>query len=359
MSFSSGIGSAEYMERRIPKNAKYQHVKTKLDTGCSLTKHMERMEEMKRNYKFRNDEIFKRLKVTTFAQLVLQVSSISCLNDGDDGDPSAPEELECFSERSDGSRSADLCSGECPREPSLTARSKLLRLINGVGELNLNSDDQRLREEEVVSSGAADTFYPDCPYLLLDVREREQYEQCHIISAHSFPIALLSRTMNPYAKEVLEYKNAAGKIIIVYDEDERIASQAATTMCQRGFENLFMLSGGLKVTVQKFPEGLTTGSAPASCLRSPKSPKGRGRSSAQQQQQQQQQPPAAAERRFRFTADELAKIQEQLDEILVHSNGSSRMSSRMSAGSSLSSAPSAHSSSARGGSRARSVRPWK
>lgn len=30
----------------------------------------------------------------------------------------------------------------------------------------------------------------------------------------------------------------------MYDEDERIASQAATTMCERGFENLFMLSGG-------------------------------------------------------------------------------------------------------------------
>ncbi len=39
-------------------------------------------------------------------------------------------------------------------------------------------------------------------------------------------------------------KNASGKIIILYDEDERIASQAATTMCERGFENLFMLSGG-------------------------------------------------------------------------------------------------------------------
>lgn len=99
-------------------------------------------------------------------------------------------------------------------------------------------------------------------------------------TAHSFPIAMLSRTMNPYTKEVLEYvswntssckhllvlltkpniikpisdftelnpltvqKNAAGKIIIVYDEDERIASQAATNMCQRGVENLFMLSGG-------------------------------------------------------------------------------------------------------------------
>lgn len=81
--------------------------------------------------------------------------------------------------------------------------------------------------------------------------------------------------MNPYTTEVLEYvsfnmiypfsilffidtmksssfhlnpqtwqKNTPGKIIIVYDEDERIASQAATAMCERGFENLFMLCGG-------------------------------------------------------------------------------------------------------------------
>ncbi|KAH0617196.1 hypothetical protein JD844_029016 [Phrynosoma platyrhinos] len=42
----------------------------------------------------------------------------------------------------------------------------------------------------------------------------------------------------------INQKNAHGKIIILYDDDERMASQAATTMCERGFENLFMLSGG-------------------------------------------------------------------------------------------------------------------
>lgn len=57
--------------------------------------------------------------------------------------------------------------------------------------MNLNSDDQRLREEEVVSSGSADASYPDCPYLLLDVREREQYEQCHIISGRWRSLSLL------------------------------------------------------------------------------------------------------------------------------------------------------------------------
>lgn len=49
----------------------------------------------------------------------------------------------------------------------------------------------------------------------------------------------LCGTLTPWAQ-----KNAHGKIIILYDDDERLASQAATTMCERGFENLFMLSGG-------------------------------------------------------------------------------------------------------------------
>uniref|UniRef100_A0A4W6BWP8 Centrosomal protein 41 n=1 Tax=Lates calcarifer TaxID=8187 RepID=A0A4W6BWP8_LATCA len=399
MSLNRGIGSVEYMKKRIPQNAKYQHVKTRLDTGCSLTKYMERLEEIKKNYRYRKDEIFKRLKVTTFAQLILQVASVSDLNESEnDSELHGPEDglsvvsdadLECLSEHTNGSTHASPLSDRQDagdtREICYSARSTLLSVISGVGELNLDRNSQR-RENEVSSPELADRPYPDCPYLLLDVRDRDQYDRCHIISAHSFPIATLSRTMNPYTKEVLEYKNAAGKIIIVYDEDERIASQAATTMCERGFENLFMLSGGealfcvtlppfvsllcgrscelcrplpgLKVIAQKFPEGMTTGSIPTSCLSSPTSSKGK-KSSVQQQQQLQ-----AAERRWRFTSDELAKIQEQLEEILIPSNSNSRMSSRMSTISSQSKASSARSrqsssTAGRDSARVQSSRPWK
>ena len=128
-------------------------------------------------------------------------------------------------------------------------------------------------------------------------------------AAKNFPIAMLSRTMNNYTKDILEYvsfynvntsyyfvrlwinvvgnmcfvvlmvlewciwyknqshcdsprvfvdcslqsvffaqKNCPGRIIILYDEDERIATVAATTMVERGFDNIFILSGGkLKV----------------------------------------------------------------------------------------------------------------
>uniref|UniRef100_A0A8C9ZBQ4 Centrosomal protein 41 n=1 Tax=Sander lucioperca TaxID=283035 RepID=A0A8C9ZBQ4_SANLU len=336
MSLNRGIGSVQYLKKRIPKNEKYQHVKTRLDTGCSLTKYMERLEEIKKNYRYRKDEIFKRLKVTTFAQLILQVASVSDLNESEiDGESHGPEALITASYL-------------------FTPHS----VINGVGELNVNRNHQKMENESVSSPEVADRPYPDCPYLLLDVRDRDQYDRCHIISAHSFPIATLSRTMNPYTKDVLEYKNTAGKIIIVYDEDERIASQAATVMCERGFENLFLLSGGLKVIAQRFPEGLTTGCIPTSCLSSP-TPKGKKSSVPPQQQ-----PSQAAEKRWQFTSDELAKIQEQLEEILIPSNSNSRMSSRMSSSSSQSQASSARSrqsssTAGRDSARAQSSRPWK
>lgn len=41
-----------------------------------------------------------------------------------------------------------------------------------------------------------------------------------------------------------EQKNAPGKVIILYDEDERIAADCASTFVQREVNNVFMLSGG-------------------------------------------------------------------------------------------------------------------
>ncbi|XP_051917209.1 centrosomal protein of 41 kDa [Hippocampus zosterae] len=338
MSIYRGIGGDRYMRKQIPKNAKYQHIKTKLDTGVSLTKYLERLEEIKQHYKFNKGEIFKRFKVTTFAELILQVASVSdlnecvsddlchSLNDDGSGDGMMVAKAESHARHVNGSPETPE-----PKDAGMahtqTMRSTLLSVINGVGELNMNGDKAKAPDEDVNTD--TEKPYPDCPYLLLDVRERELYDQCHIISAHSFPIATLSRSMNPYTKEVLEYKNAQGKIIIVYDEDERIASQAATSMCQRGFENLFLLSGGLKVIAQKFPEGMTTGPLPASCLPPTVLSKWKKGVPPPPPQPFMQ----VAVQRWRFTPDELARIEGQLENFVMM--GSSRASSRMSTSSSL------------------------
>lgn len=84
----------------------------------------------------------------------------------------------------------------------------------------------------------------DLPYLLLDLRDRDDYEKCHMITALSYPMAMLSRSINNETADMLAYKNQPGKIIVVYDDDERISPKAATTLVQRGYDNLFLLSGG-------------------------------------------------------------------------------------------------------------------
>ncbi|XP_076878117.1 centrosomal protein of 41 kDa [Brachyhypopomus gauderio] len=365
MSTKRSIGDKEYLKKRIPQNPKYQHVKTRLDTGCSMTKYIEKLEEIKKNYRYRKDELFKRLKVTTFAQLVIQVASVSELNEsimdeipGTEDDVSESAEIDRLSDRTNGSphpspQPLKMDSNESG-DSVVSPRSTLQSVISGVGELDLDKNGLKtVSPTPVCPPGTEGRPYQDCPYLLLDVRDRDLYDQCHIISAHSYPIATLSRTMNPYTKEVLNYKNALGKIIILYDEDERIASQAASTMCERGFENLFMLSGGLKVMAQKFPEGMTTGSFPISCLPSPTGSLGQKHSLSQKTLR-------PAERKHRFTPEDLSRIQHYLEEVLIPSETSSHLSSRMSTGSAHSKASSARRS--RQGSdsaRSQSSRPWK
>lgn len=47
---------------------------------------------------------------------------------------------------------------------------------------------------------------------------------------------------------MLIFRNKPGHIIICYDEDERLAPRVATVLTERGYDNIFVLSGGLKVS---------------------------------------------------------------------------------------------------------------
>ncbi|KAF6039828.1 CEP41 [Bugula neritina] len=67
------------MKKRIPRNPRYKDVEAVVDSGSSMTKYLKRLEEIRTNYKYKPNELFKRMKVTTFVQLIIQVSSV----DGD------------------------------------------------------------------------------------------------------------------------------------------------------------------------------------------------------------------------------------------------------------------------------------
>jgi len=130
-------------------------------------------------------------------------------------------------------------------------------LHRSVSEGHLLKTQISIKEENLDENGEK-VVSADRPYLLLDIRPAEQYEAGHITTARSYPHVRLARAVNFETKEMLAYKNRESKLIVVYDYDEAFAAKFATTMMERGYDNVFMLSGGLRVAYIKFPERLVT-----------------------------------------------------------------------------------------------------
>ena len=103
----------------------------------------------------------------------------------------------------------------------------------------------------------------DRPYLILDIRDQEEYLKGRIVTSKSYPHLRLSRSVNYESKDMLKFKNVQGKLIIIVDSDESMAPKFATILIQRGYDNIFVLSGGLRVAKIKFPQMLVSPWNPA------------------------------------------------------------------------------------------------
>ena len=81
-------------------------------------------------------------------------------------------------------------------------------------------------------------------FILLDLREEEEYAKFHIREAINFPAPNISRDKT--FGQLLRFKNQSDKIIVVYMEDERLGTQYAKILFEKGFDNICLLSGGVE-----------------------------------------------------------------------------------------------------------------
>ncbi len=89
-------------------------------------------------------------------------------------------------------------------------------------------------------------------FLLLDLREPEEYNLWRIKESINFPAPNISR--DKMIPELFRFKNQPEKLIIVYMLDERQGTQYAQMFTEKGFENVFLLSGGCEEFLEKFSE---------------------------------------------------------------------------------------------------------
>jgi centrosomal protein CEP41 len=81
-------------------------------------------------------------------------------------------------------------------------------------------------------------------FILLDLRDEDDYKQFHIREAISFPAPNISR--DKVFAQLLRFKNHSDKIIAVYMNDERNGTHYAKLLHEKGFDNVYLLSGGIE-----------------------------------------------------------------------------------------------------------------
>lgn len=166
------------MERRVPRSGKYDHISGVLDTGLTVAKVKS---VTAREYAKRRDEIFFRLTKAQLYELYTEYEA---------------DEYESISETGRGSH-----------------------------------------DVHIVTYGEEDRPKYAKPYLLLDVREIEDFTRGHLLQARSYPYANLRR--DNFHPDIYRFRNVPEKLIVMYCDDERISRMAAKDLVDRGKQPSF------------------------------------------------------------------------------------------------------------------------
>ncbi|KAF2362937.1 Rhodanese-like domain [Trinorchestia longiramus] len=209
------IGDRAILDKKVHTNPKFSKVQSRTDTGCNVRQKQQLHQEIKKYYKVSNDEVFSRISLVELLQLMLAQPSTEVLTTQDPDKPS-----------------------ECVVKEQYTEEEDTVAQMRG-GEM---STDRAVA--------------PPPAYLVVDVRPPSDYQASHIISAINHPLCRLARSINWECSELLCYRNHADRIIIIYDFTEDVAPEYAATLIHRGYENVYMLSGGLKLAKDKFGQPL-------------------------------------------------------------------------------------------------------
>ena len=89
-------------------------------------------------------------------------------------------------------------------------------------------------------------------FLLLDLRDPDEYDLWRIKEAINFPCANIARDKT--IPELFRFKNQPDKLIITYMNDERQGTQYAQLLSEKGYENTFLLSGGIEAFHEDNPD---------------------------------------------------------------------------------------------------------
>lgn len=201
------------LQRKIPKNPKYETISSVVKTGKTM-----RDIEIMSNQAVarRRGELFRRIRPSTLTKLLCTITNFESIYEvGGD-----PEEMK------DSDDVASVFSMAASEAPSMFSVVTVNTEALGIGQ--------------------------DTEFILLDLREESEFKQFHIKEALCYPSPNITRDRFP--PEVHRLRNVPQKYIVVYAWDERPGVEAAQRFAEKGFDNVYLLSGGVEEFLAKCPD---------------------------------------------------------------------------------------------------------
>ncbi|CAG0891354.1 unnamed protein product [Cyprideis torosa] len=219
-------------------SSKYHNIRPVIDSGYNTRKQLENLESLAKYFKIRADETFKRIGVNALVALLIEVAELERFRAPDSSEATAVQPAPVRLERGSSANREDRALAGA-NSNTLGEESKMATLLRGVTAI-----DAKIQKREAALLRSP---FSRRPYILLDVRERDDYQKLHIKTSLSLPGSRLSRSMWDEDRLLTSFKNVPDKVIILYDDDEIHSARAASVLVQRGFENCFILSGGMSL----------------------------------------------------------------------------------------------------------------
>ena len=213
------VSSFQQIDKRIPSNPRYSGITPKIDTGASASKVVKDFKSDQQVSKRRN-ELFKRVRCARVANLLSSFEQ-----------EEANESIYDFAGTTDA--------------PNPSAKTIVSPSIKSLGEKSVGAISM------VNSSAHGLQDARNC--LILDVRAEDDYRQARILYAVNHAGALISRDiMHP---SMLGFKRKLkDRYLVVYHRDDKLSAFYASLLCEKGFEEVFIINGGFDEFRAGYPE---------------------------------------------------------------------------------------------------------
>ena len=218
------FGDKTIQDKKLKENPKYKQVSKVVDTGSTIKNSQFMSDQL---ISKRKSELFKRVKGSTIIKLIKaakenQTESIYNLGNNEQNINNQNAE-----EQKDDNKSVVSNQTNKSNITNVTAVTYATEMLGNLSEID---------------------------FIILDLREESEYERVHVIESISFPAVNISR--DKFTQQLIMMKNKPGKMIIMYHTDERNGIPYANNFFQKGYDNVYFLSGGIEEFEKYHPEYL-------------------------------------------------------------------------------------------------------